>query len=253
MKDSSDNPFFKEAEPQLDDAFASPVASDMEGFRDTTAPVRAIGLESCYSVIHVPLIHPSLSRSVRIAAGRQRNAPVAIISILSDVIPYPANLVRSLTALAPHVAASFSVSLSHSSLLYELEMTKKLERRRLSNFSPKSLSTPGSNRGKSSRRKQSPLPKHQQSNSGEYFNMTISEGESSNGVSPSYFNYTGASGEKSGINPATESEIKSPNVSLQVTGIETPTSVAQPAGSRDVSSNKPDFSSTQLLALAVYG
>ncbi|KAK9371216.1 hypothetical protein V1509DRAFT_636895 [Lipomyces kononenkoae] len=127
-KDNQENPFFASTISHADDAFASPDdPSTSSSLADTHAPVRAIGLESSYSVIHIPLIHPSISRSVRPPGSRKRHiVPIAIISILSDVIPYPMNLVKSLTAFAPHMASSYSLAEAHSNLRYQIEMTKKI-------------------------------------------------------------------------------------------------------------------------------
>ncbi|KAK9249486.1 hypothetical protein V1506DRAFT_526080 [Lipomyces tetrasporus] len=130
-KDNQENPFFSTIMPSVDNAFASPEeTASTSPLADMHAPVRAIGLESSYSVIHIPLIHPSISRSVRTSGTRKRHiVPIAIISILSDVIPYPINLVKSLTAFAPHMASSYSLAEAHSNLRYQIEMTKKLHTR----------------------------------------------------------------------------------------------------------------------------
>ncbi|KAK9321487.1 hypothetical protein V1517DRAFT_347187 [Lipomyces orientalis] len=127
-KDNHENPFFNTIMPSVDNAFASPEeTATTSPLADMHVPVRAIGLESSYSVIHIPLIHPSISRSVRTSGSRKRHiVPIAIISILSDVIPYPINLVKSLTAFAPHMASSYSLAEAHSNLRYQIEMTKKL-------------------------------------------------------------------------------------------------------------------------------
>ncbi|KAK9477341.1 hypothetical protein V1514DRAFT_334156 [Lipomyces japonicus] len=128
-KDSQENPFFSNVNSVIDDAFASPEDLTPPLFGDISGPVRAIGLESSYSVIHIPLIHPSLSRFVGASASRQQKiVPIAIVSILSDIIPYPVNLIKSLFGFAPHMASSFSLADAHSNLKYQIEMTKKLHR-----------------------------------------------------------------------------------------------------------------------------
>ncbi|KAK9376157.1 uncharacterized protein V1513DRAFT_397029 [Lipomyces chichibuensis] len=127
-KDNQENPFFISTLSPAEDAFASTEeTATMSPLADMATPVRAIGLESSYSVIHIPLIHPSISRSVRAPGSRKRHiVPIAIISILSDVIPYPMNLVKSLTAFAPHMASSYSLAEAYSNLRYQIEMTKKI-------------------------------------------------------------------------------------------------------------------------------
>lgn len=134
-KDSKENPFFSTStqstvEEAFDSADDGPDTSPLAEFN---MPVRAIGLESCYSVIHIPLVHPSLARPVRnttsLRQGRQSIVPIAIISILSDVIPYPVNLVKSISTFAPHVSASFTLAEAHANLKYQVERSKSLHSR----------------------------------------------------------------------------------------------------------------------------
>ncbi|KAK7208204.1 hypothetical protein BZA70DRAFT_273140 [Myxozyma melibiosi] len=131
-KDSKENPFFNLSEQtSVEEAFASPSASeDNSPIADLNYPVRAIGLESSYSVIHIPLVHPSLSHPVRNTTGSRKGkqcvVPIAIVSILSDVIPYPVNLIKSLGNFAPHIAASYALAEAHANLKYQVEHSRSL-------------------------------------------------------------------------------------------------------------------------------
>lgn len=123
--DEEANPFFAPDEKQLDDAFNPAVSpKDYSQF----GQVEAIGVDHASTVIHIPLVHPTLSQPMpafRFAAqqkGRpgelprrntvdtQRRAPIAILSILTATVPYPHNLTRALKHLGPHLATSFAIA-----------------------------------------------------------------------------------------------------------------------------------------------
>ncbi|RFU25693.1 hypothetical protein B7463_g10641, partial [Scytalidium lignicola] len=156
--ESGDNPFFANA------------TVDEETFDPSNAPqdysqvqqVEAIGVDHSWTVLHVPLIHPLLSKPVQAfrldaaamemkTAGRnkgetqplaknhldtnqanhadelkEKRSPIAILSILSPVIPYPSNLRHSLEHLAPHLATSFSLCRHYTNLETEMAgLTRK--------------------------------------------------------------------------------------------------------------------------------
>ncbi|KAH0558497.1 hypothetical protein GP486_004847 [Trichoglossum hirsutum] len=155
--DPAENPFFTDAKV------------DEESFNPANAPqdysihqeVEAIGVDKASTVIHIPLIHPLLSKTHqhprlnssaasetndsassestpfrpfvdarrRSVAGavKDKRTPIAVLSILSPVIPYPSNLVNSLTYLAPHLATSFSLSRHYTNI--EAEATGRKHRR----------------------------------------------------------------------------------------------------------------------------
>ncbi|KAK9450785.1 uncharacterized protein V1518DRAFT_411701 [Limtongia smithiae] len=129
-KDNNQNPFFSsELEPTVEEAFASPDEDPGSLTPSNQEPIRAIGLESSYAVIHIPLVHPSFARGLsgNGSFGRKRRGivPIAIVSILSDVIPYPLNLAKSLSAFAPHIAASYLLAEAHSNLVYQLDRLRE--------------------------------------------------------------------------------------------------------------------------------
>lgn len=131
QNDPEENPFF--ATPNIDE----------ESFNPTTAAdysrydaVPAIGVDRASTVIHVPLIHPFLSQmkqpslfvpyspsdSSRVDSAQDRatnpsskgsssgprQTPIAILSILSSVVPFPKTLLGSLKLLGPHLATLLS-------------------------------------------------------------------------------------------------------------------------------------------------
>lgn len=137
------------------------------GTPDYTAigPQEAIGVDNAWTVLHVPLRHPILSKASNTfkldpklmeqrsfrrgkdvatdvdkdvdkdidkysdpeSLRRGKQTPIAILSILSSTIPYPSNLRYSLEHLAPHLATSFSLCRHYSTL--ESEVTRMHHRR----------------------------------------------------------------------------------------------------------------------------
>ncbi|KAH8598092.1 hypothetical protein B0O99DRAFT_506647 [Bisporella sp. PMI_857] len=146
--ETGENPFFSNA--TIDEETFNP-----NTHHDYTKmqPVEAIGIDKSWTVLHIPLIHPLLSKPVqsfRLDAAAiesrtawqgkgvespkntesrkpqdtgqlsKRHTPIAILSILSPVIPYPSNLRRSLENLSPHLATSFSLCRHYSNLQNEI-------------------------------------------------------------------------------------------------------------------------------------
>ena len=123
--DEEANPFFTSGTQQVEDSFNHQGA---EKDYSQLGLVEAIGIERASTVIHIPLIHPTLStpmQSLKLynAANHRtsipsrqatfaatRKAPIAIISILTSAVPYPSNLTQSLKLLGPHLATSFAIS-----------------------------------------------------------------------------------------------------------------------------------------------
>ncbi|KAK2882687.1 hypothetical protein FQN49_000119 [Arthroderma sp. PD_2] len=105
------NPFFVESYSEVnEDAFASsPPPHDYS----ETAPLEAIGIDRAKTVIHIPLIHSASSRQGRSDTLR---FPVAVVSILAPIIPYPTNLRTSLALLLPHLTTSFCLAQQYSQL-----------------------------------------------------------------------------------------------------------------------------------------
>ncbi|KAK5107288.1 hypothetical protein LTR62_001417 [Meristemomyces frigidus] len=117
------NPFFASEEQQVEDSFNPLPGTDRD--YSQIGQVEAIGVDCASTVIHIPLVHPSLSQPMQSLRMRhsqahpgmpqrsntldqERKAPVAILSVLSPTVPYPPNLTHSLKLLGPHLATSFA-------------------------------------------------------------------------------------------------------------------------------------------------
>lgn len=132
QSDEEENPFFaSDPSQQVEDSF-NPTTTPREYTRDSQ--VEAIGVDQASTVIHIPLVHPVLSspmQSLRMyrrpedrsgmphrsnTIDLERKAPVAIISVLSPMVPYPQNLLHAIQLLGPHLATSFATAQQFSSV-----------------------------------------------------------------------------------------------------------------------------------------
>lgn len=131
QNDADANPFF--ATSNVDEETFNPSRSPQDYTQ--YGVVEAIGVDRASTVTHIPLVHPTLSQIMHAAEtgtpaqtpglsrkqseqssqastphreGFVRRAPIAILSILSPIVPYPRNLTNSLKHLGPHLATSFS-------------------------------------------------------------------------------------------------------------------------------------------------
>ncbi|KAI4953254.1 hypothetical protein J4E86_006795 [Alternaria arbusti] len=130
QNDADANPFF--ATGNVDEETFNPSRSPQDYTQ--FGMVEAIGVDKASTVTHIPLVHPILSQIMASPAtstpnqtpsmtrrqseqsmstslnkeGFVRKAPIAILSILSPIVPYPRNLTNSLKHLGPHLATSFS-------------------------------------------------------------------------------------------------------------------------------------------------
>ncbi|KAM0335153.1 hypothetical protein ACHAQA_000194 [Verticillium albo-atrum] len=145
--DTKENPFFADA--MVDEDSFNPASAPQD--YSSMTPLEAIGVENSWTVLHIPLTHLLLSEPMRPfkldnAALEQRShhrahgdvkgeaepstpdgsrrktksTPIAILSILTPVLPYPSNLRHSLGHLAPHMATSFSLARHYTNLETEL-------------------------------------------------------------------------------------------------------------------------------------
>ncbi|KAI9653016.1 MAG: hypothetical protein M1831_006223 [Alyxoria varia] len=134
QSDPEENPFFVGQGNIEEDSF-SPSAAEEDYSR--FGEVQAIGVDSASTVVHLPLVHPSISRgkgspsmssypsfSVDNPKTRpsptdddtENKAPIAILSFHSSTVPYPQNLCESLRHLSPHLATSFHVGMQFADL-----------------------------------------------------------------------------------------------------------------------------------------
>ncbi|KAF2102198.1 hypothetical protein NA57DRAFT_34640 [Rhizodiscina lignyota] len=125
QNDPEHNPFFTTSNAE-EESF-NPTETTPQNYAQF-GQVEAIGVDRASTITHVPLIHPLLShilppleRRDSPIGGRkhrsdttdttlqmERRAPIAIVSFLSQTVPYPQNLTQSLKLLAPHLATTYS-------------------------------------------------------------------------------------------------------------------------------------------------
>ncbi|PGH00067.1 hypothetical protein AJ80_09228 [Polytolypa hystricis UAMH7299] len=109
------NPFFN---PKIDEeAFAS--SPPMHDYSQSQ-PLQAIGVDRSKTVIHIPLLH---STSSKLVDSNTLQFPVAIISILTSIVPYPSNLRQSLALLLPHLTTSFCLAQHYSQLEKQISVS----------------------------------------------------------------------------------------------------------------------------------
>lgn len=147
--DPEANPFFIDA-PVDEEAFSdNPPAHDYT----SDCQIEVIGIDRASSIVHIPLVHPLVSKSKRQprlnevgakkfrtqppnqkpSTGRgmypqalsgypdeDKKTPIAILSILSPTVPYPLHLSSALQFLAPHLATALYNARQHSNLEKQL-------------------------------------------------------------------------------------------------------------------------------------
>ncbi|KAH8842496.1 hypothetical protein MCOR27_007048 [Pyricularia oryzae] len=152
----SENPFFTDA--VVDEDSFNPASAPPPDYT-ALKPPETIGVDNSWTVLHIPLSHVLLSRPTatfkldtstlerkshirsKSAAGggdpstpvsaspssgyKEKHSPIAVLSILSPIIPYPSNLRHSLAHLAPHLATSFSLCRHYTNLEVELAGLQK--------------------------------------------------------------------------------------------------------------------------------
>lgn len=145
LNDATKNPFFDATSnlPEVDESSFSPTDEDDHTPYGEESLFEAIGMEAACSVVHIPLVHPSTARQIALSGhhSARGQVPIAILSFLSDVVPFPANLIQNLTTFAPFVATTLSQALSHSNILHQLAYTPHRDGSR----SPASPGTTSSN------------------------------------------------------------------------------------------------------------
>ncbi|EKV05909.1 Sensor histidine kinase/response regulator, putative [Penicillium digitatum] len=85
-------------------------------------PLEAIGVDQSKTVIHIPLLHGGHSNQDSSSTLR---FPVAVVSMLCTIVPYPPNLRQSLSLLMPHLTTSFCLAQRYSQL--ERQLSSKME------------------------------------------------------------------------------------------------------------------------------
>ncbi|KAJ5887928.1 hypothetical protein N7495_007969, partial [Penicillium taxi] len=90
-----------------------------------TLPLEAIGIDHSKTIIHIPLLYSDHSGE---SASPTLRFPVAVISLLSSIVPYPPNLRQSLAQLMPHLTTSFRLAQQYSQLERQLNCKVELPR-----------------------------------------------------------------------------------------------------------------------------
>lgn len=108
--DPSESPFFNQTSAIDENAFTNdPPPYDYSA--EANQSLTAIGSDGAKTLIHIPLILPA-----RGAMASNLKFPIAILSFISPMNPYPLTLRYSLAYLLPHLAVSFSLAQQYSSL-----------------------------------------------------------------------------------------------------------------------------------------
>ncbi|KAG0172676.1 hypothetical protein DFQ28_009656 [Apophysomyces sp. BC1034] len=113
MMDPDVNPFFQSV-PNIDDEAFNPASP--ESYISNTVPF-PLPISNVHSVVHVPLVHPFEVKTPSPLNQQQERTqpptPMAILSLLSPVVPYPPVLLSSLLSLAPFIATSLSNAIAN--------------------------------------------------------------------------------------------------------------------------------------------
>ncbi|CAJ0753949.1 239_t:CDS:2 [Entrophospora sp. SA101] len=107
------NPFFQTI-PEIDeDAFdpSSSSSSPSSSHSATICQSTFLKNNNIYSIVHIPLIHPTTAKSHPSSNTIHSPVPIAILSFLSPIVPFPSILLKSLRSLAPFLATTLSTSM----------------------------------------------------------------------------------------------------------------------------------------------
>lgn len=117
IMDPEINPFFQ-SPPDIDDEAFNPVSPEgSHCYQNTTVPFPP-PISNVHSIVHVPLFHPSGSsvESPLYNNQVQTNIPIAILSFLAPIVPYPPILLSSIASLSPFIAASFTNAIENAQM-----------------------------------------------------------------------------------------------------------------------------------------
>ena len=144
MIDPDDNPFFSSSD-SVKEAFKKHPPDHKYG---DDSKIAAIGLDYSSTILQIPLVHPSATLSLpqrthrlyedrrpkepndgkhfetrgrrQGSLERKKKIPIAILSILAPVVPYPLELIDALNRLSPVFATSFYAARQHTNLHTEV-------------------------------------------------------------------------------------------------------------------------------------
>ncbi|RMZ87345.1 hypothetical protein DV736_g5428, partial [Chaetothyriales sp. CBS 134916] len=112
--DRAESPFLAQPQASVDETTFEQNTPLSDYTASANQSLHPIGLDMSKSLVHIPLVLPVPTRG---AVASTLRFPIAILSFLSPVSPYPRNLRHSLTHLLPHLASSFSMAQQYTNLL----------------------------------------------------------------------------------------------------------------------------------------
>ncbi|CAG8536173.1 3971_t:CDS:2, partial [Acaulospora colombiana] len=115
INERSGNPFFRpQTLPEIsDESFNSNITFSNPLHSNDSHPMIA---DNICSIVHIPLIHPTTVKNVVPTNTNHTPVPIAILSFLSCIVPYPQELLKSLKFLAPFLATTLSFSMIHQQI-----------------------------------------------------------------------------------------------------------------------------------------
>ncbi|KIV94958.1 hypothetical protein PV10_02672 [Exophiala mesophila] len=111
--DPAESPFFVQPSASIDETAFEQNPPPYDYASTANQSLGAIGADMSKTLIHIPLIQPLLARGTMASSLR---FPIAILSCLSPLNPYPRSLRHSLEGLLPHLASSFSLAQQYTNL-----------------------------------------------------------------------------------------------------------------------------------------
>ncbi|KAK5283949.1 hypothetical protein LTR40_000923 [Exophiala xenobiotica] len=111
--DPEESPFFVQPTASIDEMAFEQNPPSYDYATTANQSLNAIGADMSKTLVHIPLIQPHLARGTLASNLR---FPVAILSFLSPINPFPLSWRRSLETLLPHFASSHSLAQQYSVL-----------------------------------------------------------------------------------------------------------------------------------------
>ncbi|KAK5204718.1 hypothetical protein LTR41_009574 [Exophiala xenobiotica] len=111
--DPEESPFFVQPTASIDEMAFEQNPPSYDYATTANQSLNAIGADMSKTLVHIPLIQPHLARGTLASNLR---FPVAILSFLSPINPFPLSWRRSLEILLPHFASSHSLAQQYSVL-----------------------------------------------------------------------------------------------------------------------------------------
>ena len=111
--DPSESPFFVQPTATIDETAFEQNPPVYDYANTANQPLNAIGADMSKTLVHIPLIQPVLARGTMSSNLR---FPIAVLSFLSSLNPYPRSLRQSLEVILPHLASSYSLAQQYSAM-----------------------------------------------------------------------------------------------------------------------------------------